>query len=136
MNVQVGQEIPPFSRTTDLMNWNRFAAVNDEFVNFHMDDTAATGMGLPGAVGMGSLQAAYLHNLLRGWIGPNGRILRLGIQHRAMNLRGDQLTCRGRVTGIREENGARLVDLEVWVEKGDGSVIAPGRATVELAPGE
>ena len=31
-DVTVGDELPAWSRKTDFMNWNRYAAVNDEFV--------------------------------------------------------------------------------------------------------
>jgi hypothetical protein len=37
---KVGDELPPFVRTTGFDNWNRYAAVNDEFVPIHMDDDA------------------------------------------------------------------------------------------------
>ncbi len=30
-DVAVGDELPVWSRETGLLNWNRFAAVNDEF---------------------------------------------------------------------------------------------------------
>ncbi len=36
----VGMEIPEFQRATGLHNWNRYAAVNYEFVDIHMDDEA------------------------------------------------------------------------------------------------
>ena len=39
-DVEEGFEIPTFERTTDFMHWNRYAAVNDEFVYIHMDDEA------------------------------------------------------------------------------------------------
>ena len=37
---QVGDEIPTFERFADFPAWNRYAAVNDEFVPIHMDDDA------------------------------------------------------------------------------------------------
>ena len=67
--VTVGEELPVFTRTTGFPVWNRFAAVNDEFVPIHMDDTAGQAAGMPGAFGMGNLQLAYLHNLVREWLG-------------------------------------------------------------------
>ena len=36
-DVEAGDEIPTFVRQTDMMHWNRYAAVNDEFVYIHMD---------------------------------------------------------------------------------------------------
>ena len=44
----VGMEIPEFQRATGLHNWNRYAAVNSEFVDIHMDDEAGQAAGYPG----------------------------------------------------------------------------------------
>lgn len=131
----VGQEIPSLSRTTGLHNWNRFAAVNDEFVDIHMDDEAGRKAGYPGAFGMGRLQHAYLHMLLDGWLGYENRIVKLAAQNRAPNLKGATLTARGKITAIREGAEETEVDLEVWVEDGEGKVTAPGSATVAIANG-
>ena len=69
MTVKVGDELPTFTRETGFANWNRYAAVNDEFVPIHMDDAAGEAAGNGGAFGMGNLQWAYLHNMLRSWVG-------------------------------------------------------------------
>src|SRR5579862_264289 len=66
----VGEELPTFQRTTDAENWNRFAAVNYEFVP-HLDDEGGRKAGYPSAFGMGNLQWSYLHNLLRNWLGDD-----------------------------------------------------------------
>jgi acyl dehydratase len=128
----VGDTLPEFTRTTDLANWNRYAAVNDEFVPIHMDDKAGRAAGYPTAFGMGNLQWAYLHNLIRTWIGDTGRIVSLSCQFRAPNTRGMTVTARGTVVGRRIEQGSSYLDLEVWTESEDGTVLAPGRATVAL----
>ena len=75
LQIQIGDELPAFVRETGLDNWNHYAAVNDEFVPIHMDDEAGKAAGYPSAFGMGALQWAYLHDLLRSWIGEDGRIL-------------------------------------------------------------
>ena len=71
-DVEEDQEVPEFSRETDLMNWNRFAAVNDEFLYIHMDDGAAQKANQPGVFGMGNVRWAYMHNMLGRWIGDSG----------------------------------------------------------------
>ena len=63
--VTVGAELPVFVRTTGFHNWNRYAAVNDEFVPIHMDDEAGRASGQAGAFGMGNLRWSYLLNALR-----------------------------------------------------------------------
>jgi acyl dehydratase len=127
---RVGDELEPFARRTGFENWNRFAAVNDEFVPIHMDDEAGRAAGQPGAFGMGNLQLSYLHTLLREWIGPDGTILGVSCQFRAVNTRGTVVTARGRVTGVERDGERVVVRLDVWTEDGDGRRLAPGTARV------
>ena len=131
--IQVGNELPVFVRSPGFDHWNRYAAVNDEFVPIHMDDEAGRAAGYPTAFGMGNLQWSYLHNLLRAWIGDEGRIVSVGCQFRSPNVKGQEVTARGRVTGLREEAGELFVDLEVWTEDQSGIPMAPGSAVVAWA---
>jgi acyl dehydratase len=127
---EVGDTLEPFRRVTDLHNWNRFAAVNGEFVGIHMDDEAGRAAGYPGAFGMGNLQWSYLHNLLRDWLGGHGRIATVRCQFRAANTKGMEVTARAVVTATRDDADGRVIDLDVWTEDGDGNKVAPGAATV------
>jgi acyl dehydratase len=135
MDAHVGQELPPFGRMAGFHAWNRYAAVNEEFIPIHMDDDAGRGAGNPAAFGMGNLQVAYLHALLRQWIGEEGRILSVACQMRAPSLRGLRTSARGRVTAVRREGGDTIVDLDVWTETEEGTVLTPGTATVSLPAG-
>jgi acyl dehydratase len=128
----VGDEIPVFRRQTGFHNWNRYAAVNDEFVPIHMDDEAGRAAGMPTAFGMGNLQWSYLHNLLRNWLGDDGSILTIACQFRAPNIKGQTLSARGVVKEVRDENGGQVVGLDVWIEDEDGKVLSPGHASVAL----
>jgi len=132
--VTVGTELPPFLRTTDFANWNRYAAVNDEFVPIHMDDDAGRAQGFPGAFGMGNLMWSYLHSLVRDWMGDDGRIVSMGCSFRSPNLRGMTVEARGTVTAIRDEGGQCLVDLELGVvdHHAPDTVLVPATATVAL----
>jgi acyl dehydratase len=131
-DIQVGDELPVFQRATGFHHWNRYAAVNDEFVPIHMDDDAGQAAGYPSAFGMGNLQWSYLHNVLRQWLGDDGRILNVSCQFRAANTKGQVVTAHGVVTGVRDEDGQRIVELDVWTEEQNGTKLAPGQATVAL----
>jgi acyl dehydratase len=131
-SIKVGDSVGTFERTTGLDNWNRYAAVNDEFVPIHMDDEAGREAGYPTAFGMGNLQWAYLHDLLRAWVGDDGRILSLSCQFRAPNTKGQTVTAHGTVTAISEVEGETVVELDVWTEDQDGAKLAPGQAVVAL----
>lgn len=128
---EVGAELTPLVRDTGFHNWNRYAAVNYEFVPIHMDDEAGRAAGMPGAFGMGNLQWSYLHVLLRGWLGDEGRIKSLSCDFRVPNSKG-VVTAKGTVTDVSESGGTTVVTLDVWTENADGKKMAPGTAVVEL----
>ena len=128
----VGAEIPAFQRVTGPANWNRYAAVNDEFVAIHMDDEAGRAAGAAGAFGMGNLQWAYLHNMLRDWLGNRGPIVAASCQFRELNTKGQTVTARGRVTGVRADARQILIDLDISTKDQDGRTLAVGSAAVAL----
>jgi acyl dehydratase len=135
--VHIGDQIPEFVRTTHFAEWNRYAAVNDEFIPIHMDDEAGRAAGNDaGAFGMGNLRLAYLVNMLRYWIGDDGEIRSLKAQYRAMNQKGDELRCVGEVTGKEIVEGAdgpeAVVHLKVDVIDQHGHSTTPGEASVVL----
>ena len=131
-NLTVGAELPTFTRATGLANWNRYAAVNDEFIPIHMDDEAGKAAGYPTAFGMGNLQWSYLHALLRQWMDGEGRIVSLACQFRSPNIKGQVVTAKGKITAVREEGAETLVDLEVWTVANGDTTLAPGTATVAI----
>ena len=130
LEVKVGDELPVFQRRTGLAEWNRYAAVNDEFVPIHMDDEAGRAAGFQSALGMGNLQIAYLHNLVRDWLGDRGRILTLSCRFNAPNLKDTVIRAGGRVTAVTPtENGVEIA-LDVWTADAAGNRLAPGVCTV------
>lgn len=132
-DVNVGDQIPAWSRTTDFMNWNRYAAVNDEFVYIHMDDEAGrAALNERGAFGMGNLRYTYMLDALRDWIGDEAVIREVGVQFRAINQKHDTLTVTGKVTDKRVEDGEHRVYLDMNVVNQDGQPTCPGHAIVVL----
>jgi acyl dehydratase len=132
-DVSVGDEMPAWSRQTDFMHWNRYAAVNDEFVPFHMDDEAGRRAGnQAGAFGMGNLRYAYLVNALRDWIGDEAEIREIGCQYRAINQKNDTLTVVGKVVEKQTVDGENRVKLTTNVMNQAGEATCPGHAVVVL----
>jgi acyl dehydratase len=131
-SVEVGQQLPEFTRKTDFDNWNRFAAVNDEFISIHMDDEMARAMGQPGAIGMGNLRWTYLLNALRDWAGDEAEIVNMNVQFRGTNLKNDVLRTRAVVAEKKTENGRNLVVLDIDVLNQNDENTTPGQATIAL----
>lgn len=133
--VKPGVTVPPFVRTTGLANWNRYAAVNDEFIEIHMDGDAARAVGMPDVFGMGNLRIAYLHNALSGWLGDAGDIAEFRCEFRGLNMKGDTLSAHGTVTERNEGDGLRTATLDIGVTNQDGAETMPGSATVVFFDG-
>ena len=132
-DVEVGTRIPTFVRTTHFEEWNRYAAVNDEFVPIHMDDAAGRAAGNEsGAFGMGNLRLSYLVNMLQHWIGDEAEIRELAVSYRRLNRQHDTLECVGTVVAKEVDGGDRLVRLEVDVLDQHGESTTPGTACVVL----
>ena len=132
-DIHVGDRMPEWSRRTSFAEWNRYAAVNDEFVPFHMDDEAGRRAGNEaGAFGMGNLRYAYIVNALHDWIGDEGAVREVGCQYRAINQKEDTLTVVGEVTEKAVEDGEQRVRLSVNVVNQDGLATCPGHAVIVL----
>jgi hypothetical protein len=67
-------------------------------------------------------------------MGDDGRIVAMSCSFRAPNNRDMTVEARGTVTAVRDEDGERLVDLELAVVDHDGpdTVLVPATATVAL----
>ena len=132
-DVSIGDAIPEWSRTTDFMHWNRYAAVNDEFMPFHMDDEDGRKAGNPGgAFGMGNLRFAYLLNAIQTWIGDEAEVREISCQYRVMNQKDDTLTVFGGVAEKFVTDSEAHVRLDVNVINQKGEATCPGYAIVVL----
>ena len=132
-DVNIGDKLPGWSRKTDFMHWNRYAAVNDEFVYIHMDDGAGrAALNEQGAFGMGNLRYAYIANALRDWIGDEAKIREMSCQFRAINQKDDVLTVVGTIEEKKVEDGENQVYLSINVVDQNGEETCPGHAIVVL----
>ncbi len=138
-DVEVGTVIPSYPRTVTLMEINRFAGANDEFLLHHMDREYSQNVEhLPDVIVMGNLKYAYLSNMVNNWVGKGGRLKRLSAQYRGLDFPGKALSieptliCKGNVTKKYTQSGEHYVECRVWVENRAGQITTPGSATVVL----
>lgn len=127
---KVGDTFPPFERDSGFAYWNRYAAVNDEFIPIHMDDDSGRAAGYPTAFGMGNLTWAYLHLAVHQWFGLEARITGMGTQFRSAVTRGKRVIVTGTVSAVNPGADGDELTLELRAEDQDGTVLAPSTATV------
>ncbi|MFQ5860419.1 MAG: MaoC/PaaZ C-terminal domain-containing protein [Dehalococcoidia bacterium] len=131
-DVQEGMELPSLVKGPTTRQLVRYAGASGDYYEIHYDKDFAQGTGLPGVIIHGALKSAFLGQLVTDWIGEEGTLRKLGCQYRGMDVPGDTLTCKGRVVKKYTRDGEHLVDLEVWLENGQGQSTTPGWATVAL----
>jgi acyl dehydratase len=100
-------------------------------IHFDADAVQALGMGTR-VVNQGPNNMAYVVNMLSAWAGGPGRVRGLRVRFLGNVFAGDRITARGTVTGVREEGGERLADLDVWLERAEDDRVLDGTAVVAL----
>lgn len=131
-DVQEGSEIPPLTKRPTIIQLVRYTGAERDFTRIHYDQDYARRHGFPSVILHGRLKYAFMGQLLTDWIGSGGRIKKMACQYRHIDLPGDTLTCKGRVTRRYVEDGVHYVQCDVWVENGKGEITTPGSATVVL----
>ena len=132
-DVEVGQEIPTgYSLKLDMTRMCMQVSGTQDYYPVHHDRDFARAQGVPDIfVNTGFLTAA-VGRLLTDWIGLDGRLVKFRIEMRRMNLYGDIMTVKGKVTDKRVENGEHYIDADVWCETDRQGVTTPCKATVVL----
>lgn len=111
-----------------------FATATAEYVDIHYDADYARSVGLQGPIVQGLYKTALIGQMLARWVGYEGQLLSLNVQHRGMDIAGSILTAGGSVSsdcGVERED---VVSCRVWVENQDGVTTTEGSAAVRSCP--
>ena len=131
-SLQVGDEIPSYttpsiSRTTLAL----FAGASGDHNPIHIDIDFARKSGMDDVFAQGMLSMAYLGRLLTNLV-PQTALRQYGVRFGSITNLRDKITCSGKVLEKYEENGEKLVKLEVIAANQDGDVKLSGQAVVAL----
>ena len=133
-NVTVGQELPSLRKgpiTRDELKV--YGAASGDPNPIHIDDEFAKNAGYPGVFAHGMLSMGYLGEFLVQAGGTPESVKKFRARFAKLTWPGDVITCKGTVTAVRDEGGARLVDCDIWTENQDGERKVTGSATLTLA---
>ena len=133
MEVTVGTPLPSWSPgPVSPEKMKIFAAIARDPNPIHWDREAVAERGLGDRlINQGPLNLGYVVNMLLAWTGP-ASLRDIAVRFTSNVFDGDVVTAGGVVTGIRVEQGERLADCDVWLDRGDGTRAIAGTATVVL----
>ena len=122
------EEFPALTRTMFV----KYAGASGDFNPMHHDDTIASQVGNPSVFGHGMLSMGLAARVVKDWFGPEA-IRRLQVRFAKQVWPGDVLTATATVSGVRDENGAKLADLDLVVTSDKGTEAVRGAATCVVA---
>ncbi len=132
-NVHEGDALPELRKRPGVTQLVKYAAGSGDFNPLHHDDTNFPQCKQLGTIIVhGRFKYAALGELVSNWLGHNGRIVKLSCQYRGMDVPDKELVFTGKVVRKTEENGRKLVELQLVTTNEDGQQTTPGQATVEF----
>jgi acyl dehydratase len=131
-DVNPGDAGPVLSHELTRTDLVMYAGASGDFNPMHHDEVSAQAAGLPSVFGHGMFSMGLLGKAITDYVGI-GNLKRYKVRFTKQTWPGETLTSTVVVTGKREEDGERLVDLEVTLANQDGEVKVAGEAVAIAA---
>jgi len=134
-SVAVGDALPVLDKgPIERDDLERYAAASGDPNPMHLDDAVAQSAGYPGVFAHGMLSMGYLGEFLVRAGGAPASVRKFRARFAKLTWPGDRVRCGGVVTAVRDENGTRVVDCEIWTETQNGERKVIGTATLAAPP--
>ena len=127
-----GLEAPVKEVTLTRTDMVVYAGASGDFNPMHHDEVKATASGMPSVFGHGMLSMGILGSALTDFVGVEN-VREFSCRFVKQTWPDEVLRTRIVVTGVRDESGETLVDLDCSLANADGEVKVQGKA-VAVAP--
>jgi acyl dehydratase len=125
--VRVGDEAPARTHKLTRTDLVMYAGASGDFNPMHTDEVTAQASGLPSVFGHGMFTMGLLGTALTDYVGV-GNLRSYQVRFTKQTWPDEELTTRIVVTGTREQDGDKLIDLACSVENADGEIKVSGDA--------
>ena len=134
MQVKVGDTIPDWVMESVAPERMRtMAAILRDPNPVHWDRKTVAKLGYGDhTINQGPLGLSYIVNMLHAWAGTTC-LKRLVMRFPMAVLDRDHIVAKGEVTDMRDEDGERVAECRVWLERKGTDPPLEGEATVRLA---
>lgn len=130
-DLSVGDRLPAMTKRASRAQLFLYSAASFNPHRIHYDRDYAATEGHADILVHGPLQGSWLTQYLTDWIGPRGRLRSVTWQNRVSAFPDQDLEFHGRVLAI--DAATAEIEIEVWEQAADGTVLMPGTATVRMA---
>ena len=132
-DVNEGDEVPAIDFHLTVQRLVMEAAANRDFAQMHHNTEVAQEQGAPEMYANSVFIEGWWERTVREYIGLDGRVKKVGpFRMNIFNIVGESATTKGRVARKWQENGEKLVELEIWTENPRGVSVGPGPVVVTL----
>ena len=125
---QIGDQAPVVSHTLTRTDLVMYAGASGDFNPMHTDEIAAQAAGLPSVFGHGMFSMGLLGTALTDYVGV-GNLATYKVRFTKQTWPDEVLISTVTVTGKRDEDGRKLIDLECSLANQNGEVKVAGEAT-------
>lgn len=127
-----GDALPVLKKRPGVTQLVKYAAGGGDFNPLHHDYAFPQSKALGSIIVHGRFKYASLGEVVSNWLGHAGRIRTLSCQYRGMDFPDKAMVCGGVVKRKWQENGEKLVEVELWTKDESGKNTTPGSAVVVL----
>jgi len=131
-DVEVGAELPKMVKRPTTRQLVKWAGASQDWNELHYDKDVAQKGGLPNVIVQGHLTSSFLAQLVTDWMGEDGFVKKFIVSWKRFHFPGEDIVCKGKVTGKRVEGSDHIVECDLWTENAAGEVYAPHKAVVVL----
>src|SRR6204780_194231 len=129
--VTVGDEAPVLSHKLTRTDLVKYAGASGDFNPMHHDEVAAQKAGQPSVFGHGMFSMGLLGSALTDYVGV-GNVTRYQVRFARQTWPDEVLSSKIVVTGKREVDGKKLLDVALTLSNAEGEAKVVGEATAEL----
>ena len=109
-----------------------YAGTSGDYNPLHTDDLYTQEIaGYPGVFAHGMLSMGLTGQMLTNYVG-DGRLKKYGVRFTNQVWPGDSLTAKATVVDIRDEDGDKVVELQLETINQDGKAVITGSATARI----
>ena len=131
-DVEAGVSLPVLTKRPTPRQLVMWAGAAGEFSEMHYDIDFAREKGFPGIIVHGMLMAAFLVQLVNGWMGAMGAIKKFKTRNKQFVLVNKEIQCKGKVVKKFLSADDHCIEIELAVEKAGAGRCVAATAIVSL----